>query len=68
MIWASWNENGDIYYYTADNKKFKTIADATIYLSVTYEELKKQEKYFNTCFERNRKLKVIINKINYPTI
>jgi len=63
MIWTSWDENGYVCYHTADNKKFSTIADATIYLSVTYEELKKQEKYYNTIFERNRKLKVIMSKM-----
>ena len=64
MIWTSYNDDGDICYYTADNTKFNRVVDATNYISVKYNELKEQEKYFNILFERNRKLKVIMTKIN----
>ena len=64
MIWVK-KEDDVIYYYTADNRKFTTIVDATIYITSNYNMLKEQENSFNTCFERNRKLKLIMTNLQH---
>ena len=62
MIWTI-KDKGKVYFYTADNKKFDRIIDATRHLTIKFNSLKEKEKSFNTCFERNRKLKIIISKL-----
>lgn len=66
MIWTTRDNNDVICFYTADNQKFFKLNDATKYVASKYNSLEKKYNSFNTCFERSRKLKVIISKI-YPT-
>ena len=66
MIWTTRDNNDVICFYTADNQKFLKLNDATKYVASKYDSLKEKHKSFNTCFERSRKLKVIMSKI-YPT-
>lgn len=66
MIWTLRDNKGTICFYTADNKKFFKLNDATNYVASKYNSLEKNYNNFNTCFERNRKLRIIMDKI-YPT-
>ena len=64
MIWTIRDNNGIICFHTSDNHKFFKLSDATKYVTSKYDSLIKMHTAFNTCFERNRKLKGIMNKIN----
>jgi hypothetical protein len=66
MIWTIRDNKGIICFYTADNHKFLKLNDATNHVASKYNSLQEKHDNFNTCFERNRKLKVIMDKI-YPT-
>ena len=63
MIWTTRDKNGIICFYTADNQKFFKLNDATKYVTSKYNSLREKSDSFNTCFERSRKLKVIMSKI-----
>jgi hypothetical protein len=63
MIWTIRDKNGTVYFYTADNRRFLKLNDATEYVASKFHSLKGKHDTFNTCFERNRKLKVIMERI-----
>lgn len=66
MIWTTRDKKGITCFYTADNQKFLKLNDATEYVASKYDSLKYKQNSFNVCFDRSRKLKVIMDKI-YPT-
>lgn len=63
MIWAIRSDNGELRFYTPDGTHFIKLIDAVQYVTSDYVNLKEQRDCFNTRYERNRKLKVIMDKI-----
>lgn len=64
MIWIL-REDGEIYFYTSDNKKFKTMKDATNYVASNLDILDNKNNNFNLLYERKKKINVILSKILY---
>ena len=63
MIWTKRDNNGDICFFTSDNKKFHNIKDATEYVASNYDNLIINNLNYNIDFERKRKLNIITDKI-----
>ena len=62
MIWTI-REKGTIYFCTSDNKKFLKLKDATNYVASKFNKLLINKDNYNTCHERNKKLRIIMAKM-----